>query len=80
MTTLDAAAHTLTTVWRNPGKHPAYHRIQQDRLRREWPTLHTAIDELVSVVVDMRKGPVQEWEQLELPDELQWKIKDAHPV
>ncbi len=32
------------------GPSPRYHRAQLDRLRREWPTLATALDDLIATV------------------------------
>lgn len=73
--TLDAARQ-VATAWTTHGKAPSYHRTMQAKLRREWPTLATTLDDLASVIADKSKDKeVQGWEQLPLPDELQWKLQ-----
>lgn len=57
-----AAAAALTAgqkvieAWRVPGSHPEYHRRMQRQLRREWPVLAAAIDELIKADAARPKG------------------------
>lgn len=41
---------TVVNVWRAwnvPGTHPDYHRRAQQKLRKDWPTLANALDQLI---------------------------------
>lgn len=40
------AVERVVQAWTDCGPVPAYHFAQQLRLRREWPTLASAIEEL----------------------------------
>lgn len=44
---LGAALQGLCNAWHDPGPHPLAHHHQIDRLRTEWPLLHTYIKELM---------------------------------
>lgn len=37
----------VVRAWLDEGRNPAYHRVQKVWLRRKWPTLYWAIEELV---------------------------------
>lgn len=37
----------LREAWFVQGTHPEYHRRQQERLKKEWPTLYRAIKNLL---------------------------------
>lgn len=32
--------------WNNPGINPGYHTYLQDKIRKEWPSLAQALDEM----------------------------------
>lgn len=42
-----AAVKAVVNAWTVSGPHPEYHRFEQARLGRKWPTLQTAITNLV---------------------------------
>ena len=42
-----SAADRVVDAWVIAGPRPDYHTAQQQRLRREWPTLAAAVEALV---------------------------------
>ena len=38
----------LVRIWTREGTRPGHHRAQQERIRRAWPALARAIEELVT--------------------------------
>lgn len=40
---------TVLKAWTDPGSHPDYHRGMQRKLRKEWPVLAQALDQLEEV-------------------------------
>lgn len=44
---MHAAVEAVVNAWAVSGPHPEYHRFEQARLGRKWPTLQTAITNLV---------------------------------
>lgn len=47
MNPVERAAAEVVSAWRRPGVAPGYHFRQMERLRREWPTLARAVEQLV---------------------------------
>lgn len=51
----DVEAHRAFLVveaWRREGVNPAHHRRQKEALRRSWPVLADALDDLARVILD----------------------------
>lgn len=44
----------LVAAWTVEGRHPPYHRQQQERLRREWPDLYRAVTRIADQYPDRR--------------------------
>ena len=44
-----ASASTIKSAWLNEGFNPPYHKEQKELLRRNWPTLHRAIEDLIVI-------------------------------
>lgn len=42
-----SAVDNIVRAWKVPGPRPDIHWREQERLRRKWPTLAKAIEELV---------------------------------
>lgn len=51
----DDPLRAILDAWFNPGINPEYHRMWQDRLRAEWPTLARAI-ERAAATTDADRG------------------------
>ena len=49
----------VVSAWTNAGPVPAFHLKHQTRLRREWPTLANAIDDLVNATTRQSKEKPQ---------------------
>lgn len=47
-----SAVERVLKAWTDPGPVPAYHRVAQDALRRDWPTLAAALDALAAASPD----------------------------
>jgi hypothetical protein len=43
-----AAVHNIITAWTDPGPSPHDHRMYQEALRLQWPSLATAVEQLVA--------------------------------
>lgn len=43
---MDELTKAVLLAWRIEGRSPVYHRAQKSRLRRQWPMLYDAINEL----------------------------------
>lgn len=41
------ASDKVVQAWLRPGAYPPYHYAMQEQLKRDWPTLYNAIEELV---------------------------------
>lgn len=41
-------AERVAAAWNNPGRAPGHHRRMQAQLRREWPTLAAAVEDLAA--------------------------------
>lgn len=46
MPTDPAAVYDVIDAWRNEGPRPVVHRVAQQKLRRDWPALASALDRL----------------------------------
>lgn len=44
------AAHAVSRAVTEEGAYPPRHRDQMTRLKREWPTLHSALAELTKAI------------------------------
>lgn len=49
---IDKAAQAVVNAWVDSGINPAYHRIQQARLRDDWPVMFKAIYALVKATME----------------------------
>lgn len=45
--TKERAVGRVMAAWTRPGPHAAYHREKQKQLRRDWPMLAQALDQLI---------------------------------
>lgn len=45
----DPAVKAVREAWVVEGRHPPTHRAAQEKLRKEWPTLANALDNLARV-------------------------------
>lgn len=52
MASLDEALTKLDAAITNPGPRPDYHHAQINRLKQEWPTLWTAIEQVRAAHAD----------------------------
>lgn len=43
---MDEATLKVVRAWLYPGVNPGYHQRKMDELRRDWPVLARALDEL----------------------------------
>lgn len=43
-------AFRVLAAWAEPGPYPRYHRRAQERLRKEWPTLAIALEQLQATI------------------------------
>lgn len=50
------AAAEVAAAWNDAGPVPAYHRIAQERLRREWPVLAAAVEKLAELLPSANPG------------------------
>jgi hypothetical protein len=48
---------TFRDAWFNEGPNPEYHQGQQERLKKEWPTLYKALVEADKVYVKLASLP-----------------------
>lgn len=49
---MNPEVEAVLRAWVEEGSHPEHHRSQQYELRRTWPTLATALDQLELAAVE----------------------------
>lgn len=53
---IDRSVDAVVRAWVVEGPSPSYHREKKAQLRREWPSLADAVEQLVSATTKSRRG------------------------
>lgn len=54
----EEATAKVIEAWTKAGSHPAYHFAMQKQLKREWPVLAKAIENLIAIDKEIKTIPM----------------------